>query len=119
MPQRVGWLKDLAAVIELRFTRHADRVTIEVWDANPYPPPKPGPLDEQAEHGRGLFLVDQLSARWGWYHPALCSEVEPPVLGFGRFQPAPRLIEMGQRLLTGKVVWCEVATAQATGPAAS
>jgi hypothetical protein len=40
-----------------------------VWDAT-----EPAPVLEvatpDAEHGRGLTLVDALSARWGYYHPA-------------------------------------------------
>lgn len=44
------------------------RVLVEVWDADPAAPV----LQEQsldADHGRGLFLVASLSARWGHYRP--------------------------------------------------
>lgn len=118
MPKRAGWLADLAPEIEVRLTRRADRLLLEVWDANPYPPQARLP-GETTENGRGLLLVDELSLRWGWYYSALLSEAEPPVLGFGRFQPAPRPIEIGQRVLTGKVVWCELALTDAVVPTGS
>jgi hypothetical protein len=46
-------------------TNRADHVRIEVHDPSPSAPWKgrPGLLDES---GRGLFLVDMLSAEWGW-----------------------------------------------------
>ncbi|MGH3970705.1 MAG: ATP-binding protein, partial [Mycobacterium sp.] len=40
-----------------------------VWDATT-PAPVQGDATPDAEHGRGLAIVDALSARWGWYHPA-------------------------------------------------
>ena len=43
-----------------------------VWDATA-PPPVRRDAAPDAEHGRGLTLVDALSATWGHYHPA-----EPP-----------------------------------------
>jgi anti-sigma regulatory factor (Ser/Thr protein kinase) len=109
MPRRTGWLADHAPSLELRLTRRPGRMRMEVWDASPYPPPRPGTPDHETENGRGLFMVQELSLEWGWYFPALVSETDPPVLGHGRFRPAPpRSIEAGQRLLTGKVVWCEL-----------
>jgi len=41
-------------------------VLILVWDANPRPPVRIDPADD-AETGRGLLLVEAISARWGWY----------------------------------------------------
>lgn len=45
------------------------RVLILVQDAGPHPPARvnPGP---DAEHGRGLLLVEAISDQWGWYAPA-------------------------------------------------
>jgi hypothetical protein len=46
----------------------ADALRIEVWDRCPVQPlpPLAGNLpDIDDEHGRGLFLVDQLSSAWG------------------------------------------------------
>ncbi|MGH3292954.1 MAG: ATP-binding protein [Trebonia sp.] len=43
----------------------AGALAIVVTDACPLPPVKRIPL-EAAEHGRGLHLVEALSARWGW-----------------------------------------------------
>jgi hypothetical protein len=40
-----------------------------VWDAT-RPAPVRRVTTPDAEHGRGLDLVDALSARWGYYHPA-------------------------------------------------
>jgi anti-sigma regulatory factor (Ser/Thr protein kinase) len=57
--------------IRLRLLNDSARVRIEVWDADPRPPaPKDRALDGmpdlEAESGRGLFLVAELSARWNW-----------------------------------------------------
>src|SRR5215469_6230247 len=41
-------------------------VLVLVWDANPEPPVLIDPGDD-AEGGRGLVLVEALSARWDWY----------------------------------------------------
>jgi anti-sigma regulatory factor (Ser/Thr protein kinase) len=46
-------------------------VLILVWDATvPVPTPGPAPAAPEAEHGRGLAIVEGLCARWGWYFPA-------------------------------------------------
>lgn len=42
------------------------RVMILVWDASPEAPLMLSPEDNE-EAGRGLFLVDAISARWDWY----------------------------------------------------
>ena len=39
-----------------------------VWDASPLPP-LPGDVGEDAESGRGLLIVQAVSARWGWDFP--------------------------------------------------
>jgi anti-sigma regulatory factor (Ser/Thr protein kinase) len=74
------------AAVRLRLSSDGAQVLIEVWDADPWPPPaaRRAPesrLDPEAETGPELFLVAALSARWDWY---LTSE--------------PR----------GKVVWCQI-----------
>ncbi len=52
----------------VRYWLLSDRkqVLIVVWDASPLPPTRLDPADD-VENGRGLMLVDALSARWGWY----------------------------------------------------
>ena len=40
-------------------------VAITVTDSSPIPPVRHNPADE-AEHGRGLNIVEALSAEWGW-----------------------------------------------------
>jgi hypothetical protein len=58
----------------------AGNLFIGVWDRDATPPVLQEPsLD--AESGRGLFLIDCMSKRWGHHHPA----------GIG-----------------GKIVWCEL-----------
>lgn len=84
------------AAVRLRLSSDHTRVLIEVWDADPLPPlPKDlgedGIPDPQEEGGRGLFLMAALSTRWDW-HPT----GEPD----------------------GKVVWCEVLSADRPEPAA-
>jgi anti-sigma regulatory factor (Ser/Thr protein kinase) len=56
------------------------RVLILVWDASPQVPTPVDP-DDEAESGRGLLLVENISDLWGWY-------------------PTPKT--------TGKVVWSEI-----------
>lgn len=48
----------------LRVTTHQDRLRIEVSDSS-HDPPRLIPIHEAQEHGRGLHLVDALSASWG------------------------------------------------------
>jgi anti-sigma regulatory factor (Ser/Thr protein kinase) len=42
------------------------QIAVVVWDASSHPP-LPTPVDENAEGGRGLLLVEAISQRWGWY----------------------------------------------------
>ena len=42
------------------------QILILVWDASPQPPVLMDVTDE-AEHGRGLMLVEAVSEQWGWY----------------------------------------------------
>ena len=44
------------------------QVVILVSDASPLPP-APMDADDDAENGRGLLLVQAVSARWGWHFP--------------------------------------------------
>jgi anti-sigma regulatory factor (Ser/Thr protein kinase) len=73
----------LDSPIRWRMSSNRAQVLIEVWDGDSSPPPVPpaGIPVLDAVSGRGLFIVDTLSARWDWYasHP-----------------------------LPGKVVWAEV-----------
>jgi anti-sigma regulatory factor (Ser/Thr protein kinase) len=54
--------------IRLRLASNRRLVLIEVWDGNSTPPPSVTALPSpDTIGGRGLFLVDTLSARWDWY----------------------------------------------------
>lgn len=44
------------------------QIVILVWDASPLPP-VPIDVGDDAENGRGLLLVQAVSARWGWHFP--------------------------------------------------
>jgi anti-sigma regulatory factor (Ser/Thr protein kinase) len=71
--------------VNVRLSANHARLLIEVWDGN-IRPPLPRDLENDvpaldAESGRGLFLVEALSERWGWYPTR---------------NPA------------GKVTWCEI-----------
>ena len=58
--------------VTLRITveRGHGELCMRVWDPDPTPPPPdPALPDDDAESGRGLFIVAALSSRWGW-HPA-------------------------------------------------
>ena len=73
--------------INVRLSANRDRLLIEVWDSNVRPPvsrvAEGGFPALDAESGRGLFLVETLSERWGWYPT---------------------------RKPEGKVTWCELAS---------
>ena len=70
------------AAIRLWLASDRLQVVTCVWDASAQPPVRMDP-DEDAEHGRGLLLVEALSERWGW------SPAEPdgasPVGHYGKF----------------------------------
>jgi anti-sigma regulatory factor (Ser/Thr protein kinase) len=72
--------------VNVRLSANRDRLLIEVWDSNVRSPVsrvvEGGFPALDAESGRGLFLVETLSERWGWY-PTRNPE--------------------------GKVTWCELA----------
>jgi anti-sigma regulatory factor (Ser/Thr protein kinase) len=53
-PVRMWLLSDTASVL------------VVVWDASPQPPALMDPA-EDAETGRGLLLVEAVSARWDWH----------------------------------------------------
>ncbi len=54
------------AAIRLRLASDRAQVVICVWDASPQPPVRVD-ATEDAEHGRGLLLVEAVSKRWGWF----------------------------------------------------
>jgi anti-sigma regulatory factor (Ser/Thr protein kinase) len=59
-----------ARCIIFRLTVEAEdgELCIRVWDPDPSPPPRDESLpDDDVENGRGLFIVNALSDRWGWY----------------------------------------------------
>jgi anti-sigma regulatory factor (Ser/Thr protein kinase) len=60
----------LPSPIHLWLQRGLHRITITVWDGNPQPPVLRECVPADAENGRGLFLVDYFSERWGWFEPA-------------------------------------------------
>lgn len=59
---------DIPAVIWIRVRETMANLIVEVWDNNPTPP-VPQPQHPEAEHGRGLYLIAQLSRQWGYDWP--------------------------------------------------
>jgi anti-sigma regulatory factor (Ser/Thr protein kinase) len=56
------------AAVTLWLTVRDAELCIRVQDPDPTPPPRPQqPPDDDAEHGRGLLIIDALAVRWGWY----------------------------------------------------
>ncbi|MFJ8488522.1 ATP-binding protein [Streptomyces sp. NPDC094038] len=53
--------------LSLRYDRAADVVRVEVSDTHPGlpEPPDPAARTTDAEHGRGLLLVEAVATRWG------------------------------------------------------
>jgi anti-sigma regulatory factor (Ser/Thr protein kinase) len=43
-------------------------LVVQVWDGHSDPPVR-GEVDEDAESGRGLLIVETLCDNWGWYWP--------------------------------------------------
>ncbi len=83
------YLGGCVAVVRLALLSDRSRLVIEVYDQAPGEPVIRVPRPD-SENGRGLLVVAQLTRRWGW----------SPLHG----QP-------------GKVVWAELATESALGPA--
>jgi anti-sigma regulatory factor (Ser/Thr protein kinase) len=66
--------------IALRLLANERRLVIEAWDCSPLDVSSASP-DEDAEHGRGLLVVEALSDRWGltrtgYKRKAIWAEVE-------------------------------------------
>lgn len=70
---------DGLATVLLELRAEDTLLRISVWDRTPAPPVLKD-VDFDSEGGRGIYLVDRISRRWGHYEPAT----------------------------GGKVVWCEV-----------
>jgi anti-sigma regulatory factor (Ser/Thr protein kinase) len=51
--------------LELMHMEDSSAVVVVVSDSSPLPPVKRDPAEDM-EHGRGLQVVEALSARWGW-----------------------------------------------------
>jgi anti-sigma regulatory factor (Ser/Thr protein kinase) len=51
--------------VRLNLTLSADRLRIAVNDASPRSPVKPGNVDWEATGGRGLLIVEAMTAAWG------------------------------------------------------
>jgi len=75
-------------ILRLTVQPGAGELCIRVWDPDPTAPPSGQlPPGDDEESGRGLFIVNALSSRWGW-HPgpnggkfvwsALSLDVQPP-----------------------------------------
>jgi anti-sigma regulatory factor (Ser/Thr protein kinase) len=63
------------AAIRLWLASDRAQVVICVWDASPQPPVRMDAA-EDAEHGRGLLLVEAVSKQWGWF-PAQPGDPQP------------------------------------------
>ena len=55
-----------AGAVRLWLLSDSAQILLLVWDASPQPPALTDVPDE-AEHGRGLMLVEAVSEQWGWY----------------------------------------------------
>ena len=62
--RRLGWIP--APPERLWLLADSSRVLVAVWDANPLLPAR-GEVDELAESGRGLLLVESLATYWDAY----------------------------------------------------
>lgn len=53
--------------IRLVVDRCDETILVTVWDISGEPPHVPDLPSRETEHGRGLFLVEALASRWGWF----------------------------------------------------
>jgi anti-sigma regulatory factor (Ser/Thr protein kinase) len=53
--------------VELRVSERDEVVRVEVCDHGDGFVPQPSALDNDREGGYGLYLVEQLADRWGWW----------------------------------------------------
>jgi Histidine kinase-like ATPase domain len=58
--------------VRLWLAADTQQVVVQVWDGSDRMP-EPKDLDPDAEHGRGLWLVEALSEDWGAFRPAHAS----------------------------------------------
>ncbi|MFF7455397.1 ATP-binding protein [Kitasatospora sp. NPDC008115] len=87
-------------LIEIRFAITIDRLRLEVHDAGTGRPALRPAATPDDEHGRGLFLVDELAERWG------CC---PRASGIGKFvwaliAPAPGSTDLAFGRAAGQTV---------------
>ncbi|MDF5751449.1 ATP-binding protein [Spongiactinospora sp. TRM90649] len=70
MPKVSTLLADESLIrLVLEVVPGVDALLIEVWDADPRAPARPGRPGIDSEHGRGLAIVDGLAASWGYRYP--------------------------------------------------
>ena len=81
---RLGWIP--APPVRLWLLADSSQVLIAVWDANPHLPAR-GEVDELAESGRGLLLVETLASYWDAYPTPRWRESRPRAM---RNQPASK-----------------------------
>jgi len=87
--------RSLEDVFPIRLWLRSDRtcVLILMWDANPEPPVRMY-VSEEAESGRGLVLVEELSAKWDWYpHKDLGGKVVWSLVTQADQEPARRAVK--------------------------
>jgi len=78
---QISRLAEPDAPVRLWLVSDRTQVVIFVWDASPLPP-LPGDVGEDAESGRGLLIVQTVSARWGWdFAPGMGGKVVWAVAG--------------------------------------
>jgi len=65
---QISHVAEQDAPVRLWLVSDRAQLVIFVWDASPLPP-VPGDVGEDAESGRGLLIVQAVSARWGWDFP--------------------------------------------------
>ncbi len=62
------------SILQVRLSIRRGRLLIEVWDNSQKPPVLQQQRDDAVD-GRGLFLVQMLSAQWGTYFPKVGGKV--------------------------------------------
>ncbi|GAA2991976.1 hypothetical protein GCM10020229_00530 [Kitasatospora albolonga] len=80
---------------------HGQAVVVQVADHDPRPPMLQH-VGEEAESGRGIFLVEHMSSRWGHYQPTGGGKVVWAELRLGVQKPAAPPVAMVPRLTSNR-----------------
>jgi len=87
---------------------------VQVWDGNPQPPalqvPDADEVQDLQESGRGLFLVEMLSQRWGYYPTPMADQMadQAELFTLQQYMSLTPPVKPRSSRMTGKAVWAVI-----------